>query len=204
MNESKKQFVDQLIGADPPSAGARERYEKEIRSMLEKSLTPRQRGAYLATAMVLMLIGLFFTVNVIVVCWEPLPEGEFIKYVVAYFQLTSLVLLGLVVLLVRAFWSGVLVRRTASRWIAILGVAYVGLLGWIFMVSARHVPEILRDDVRVLGLVLFVYAAIAWVRSGTALAESRTTEKLLEIELRLAQMEEARGSGPRTTEPVSS
>jgi hypothetical protein len=36
-----------------------------------------------------------------------------------------------------------------------------------------------------------VYAAVAWVRHRVAQAELRTAEKLLEIELRLAEIAEA-------------
>jgi hypothetical protein len=79
-------------------------------------------------------------------------------------------------------------------------VAYVGLLGWLFLYMAQYIPERLRYDVGVLGLVLLVYAAVAWMRHRIAQAEMRTAEKLLEIELRLAEISEAvekgRGGAP--------
>jgi hypothetical protein len=59
------------------------------------------------------------------------------------------------------------------------------------MVAARHIPELVRDDMRVLGLVLMMYAAVGWVRHQVAQAELRTAERLLEIELRLAEIGEA-------------
>ena len=52
MNESKKRFVEQLLAADPPSPDARGRYEKEVRAMLEKTISPRQRRLYLIAAVV--------------------------------------------------------------------------------------------------------------------------------------------------------
>ena len=55
MNESKKRFIDQLLAADPPSGDARRRYEKEVRAMLEKTLTPRQRVERLGAALVMVL-----------------------------------------------------------------------------------------------------------------------------------------------------
>jgi hypothetical protein len=58
------------------------------------------------------------------------------------------------------------------------------------MLMARYVPEMVQDDVRIFGLVLVLYAAVAWVRHGVVQAESRTAEKLLEIELRLAELGE--------------
>jgi hypothetical protein len=53
----------------------------------------------------------------------------------------------------------------------------------------------LRDSVQVFGLVLLLYAAVAWVRHRVAQAEMRTAEKLLEIELRLAEIGEDTKAG---------
>ena len=72
-----------------------------------------------------------------------------------------------------------------------IGVAYLGLSGWIFMLMAQHVPEFFRDGVRVLGLILLIYAAVAWIRQRIARAELSTQEKLLELELRMADLSDA-------------
>jgi hypothetical protein len=65
------------------------------------------------------------------------------------------------------------------------------MVGWIIMLMAAYLPESLQDDVRILGLVLLLYAAVAWVRHRVGQAEMRTAEKLLEVEPRLAQLCEA-------------
>ena len=61
-------------------------------------------------------------------------------------------------------------------------MTYVGSLGVLFLLLGRFFPELLRDAVQVLGLILLLYAAVAWVRHLIAQGETRTTEKLLEIE----------------------
>ena len=58
------------------------------------------------------------------------------------------------------------------------------------LLLCRYLPEMLRDSVQVFGLVLLLYAAVAWVRHRIAQAEMRTAEKLLEIELHLAEIGE--------------
>jgi hypothetical protein len=186
VNESKKRFVRDLIAADPPSVMAGGRHEKEIRAMLEKTLTPRQRGIYLIAGVAAFFPAALFALGAL----QPHPAGEFVMFLWVYVMATAVVLAALAVLLFRAYWSGVIVQRPTRRWAAGLGVAYSGMLGWLFMLAARHTPEILREDVRVLGLVLLVYAAVAWIRSGVGQAELRTAERLLEIELRLAEIGE--------------
>ena len=47
---------------------------------------------------------------------------------------------------------------------------------------------------------LLVFAAVTWIRQSVARAELRTAEKLLEIELRLAEMGEAVEAKPRSAD----
>jgi hypothetical protein len=195
MNESKKHFVNQLIAAEPSSLDARGRYEKEVRAMLEKVLSPRQRGVYLLIALLVLAAATFFAVPAVFFpmnASKPGPEGWFIAFISVWGVLTATVLFVLSFLFFRAYWRGVIFQRRARGWAAGLGVVYVGLIGWMFMLAARHTPEMLRDDVSVFGLVLMLYAAVAWIRHGVAQSESRTAEKLLEIELRLAQLADNR------------
>jgi hypothetical protein len=198
MNESKKRFADQLLSADPPSPGVRDRYEKEIRAMLEKTLTPRQRGVYLLAAFLLVLLAGFFGVA----ASAPDRKPDFLMYVVAYLAASALVLLIVAGLLFRAFWKGVVDRRASRRWAAGVGVVYVGLMGWLLMLMSRYIPELLRDDTRILGLVMVLYAAVAWVRHRLAASELRTAESLLEIELRLAEISEALAGRSQPTPPA--
>src|SRR5215470_1124504 len=72
------------------------------------------------------------------------------------------------------------------------------LLGSLFLLLCRYFPEMLRDSVQVFTLVLLLYAAVAWVRHRIAQDEMRTAEKLLEIELRLAEIGEDTKAGPPT------
>src|SRR5262249_56970970 len=92
--------------------------------------------------------------------------------------------------LLRAYWKGVFNQRNYRGWAAGAGVTYAGLLGCLFLLLCRYLPEMLRDSVQVFGLVLLLYAAVACVRHRIAQAEMRTAEELLEIELRLAAIGE--------------
>ena len=185
-------FADQLVAAAPPSADARGRYEKEVRAMLDLTLSPRQRGGYLLGAVFLLALGGFFAA---VLASAGGDRNEVIPYVMAYGGATAVACALAAVPMLRGFWRGTVRRAGAGGWAAGVGVAYVGLVGWVLMGMARVVPEPLRDDTRVFGLVLVIYAAVAWVRHRVTQAELRTAEKLLEIELRLAELAEATRPG---------
>jgi len=202
MNELKKRFVDRLLAADPPSQDARGRYEREVHAMLEKTFTPRQRGLYLVFALLFGLLGAVHSLTglgiLVTAVGKPAsrPEPAYL------FLVTGVLATGLAILFVAgrlflAYWKGVQSQRTAPGRAAVVGVAYVGLLGCLFLLMARHI-EMLQDEVRIVGLVLLVYAAVAWVRHRVAQGELRTIEKLLEIELRLAEIGEALKVGPQS------
>jgi hypothetical protein len=205
MNESKKLFVNQLLTVDPTSADARQRYEREMRAMFEKTLTRGERREYLVTAILMGLIGLGLAVvcslNVLIE-WpsRPMHARDDIKFVLVFFLLTAIVLLVVAAISFRAYWKGIISRRTSNDWAAGAGVAYVGGLGCLFLLMARHIPEMLQAEVRLLGLVLLMFAGVAWVRHSVARAEMRTAEKLLEIELRLAEIGEALEAPPRSAD----
>ena len=93
--------------------------------------------------------------------------------------------------------------RTANDWTAGTAVGYTGVLGCLFLLMAQTIPEMLGDEMRVLGLVLLGFAAVAWIRHCVVRAEMRTAEKLLEIELRVAEIEEALQARPRPGGPAS-
>ncbi len=195
MNEVKKRFVDQLLAADPPSSEARRRYEKEVHAMLEKTLTPRQRGIYLLGAVLLLLPAGYFALLAVLTT----NEATLIKFVGAYAVATALALAGVALLLFWGYWKGVVAYRTSRRWAAGVGIVYVGLLGWLFLLMAQLMPDF-QNDVRVLGFLLVVYAAVAWVRHRVAQSEMAMAEKLLEIELHLAEMRELFETQGRTRE----
>ena len=208
MNESKKQFVDRLLTADTPSPDTRERYEKEVRAMLEKTASPRQRGVYLVVAVLLVPLSIMLVASgVSAIASHPPPEPEMLMFASIYLVASGLALSVIAGILFWAFWKGVINLRWSRGWATGLGVVYIGLLGWLFLCTARYLPEVLRDDLRVLGLVLLVYAAVAWVAHNVAQAEMKTAEKLLEIELRLAELGEnlkplLRSEDPATAPPA--
>jgi cation transport ATPase len=201
MNESKKRFVEDLLAADPPSPNARRNYDKEIRAMLEKTLTPGQRRAYLFAAVLMGLLAMGYGL-MLLGGW--MYHRDYATPLLPFFLLTAPALLVVAGLFFWNSWQGVVNRRTSNDWAAGAGVAYVSLMGCAFLMMSESWPEQLRDVVRVLGMMLLGYAAVAWLRQRIGQTELRTAEKLLEIELRLAEIGEtleARSKPPDPTSP---
>jgi hypothetical protein len=203
MNESKKRFVEQLLAADPPSPDARGRYEKEVRAMLEKTISPRQRGLYLIAAVLSGLLGAYLSLiglGALITAagrTAPLVEpGPASLLLVLCILATGLALLLVAGMLFRTYWKGAFNQLSYREWAAGAGVIYVGSVGVLFLLLGRYFPELLRDSVQALGLILLLYAAVAWVRHRIAQAEMRTAEKLLEIELHLAEIGEVTKARP--------
>jgi hypothetical protein len=205
MNDSKKQFVERLLDADRPSPDLRRRYEKEVHAMLEKSIGPRQRRLCLVAAVLLGLLGGGWSLMGLgtlatAVDRKDLPVEVLPAYLIVAFGVftTGLALLLVAGMLLRASWKGVFNQRNYREWATGAGVTYAGLLGLLSLLLCRYLSEMLRDPIQVFGLVLLLYAAVAWVRHCIAQAEMRTAEKLLEIELRLAEIGEDIKAGPPT------
>src|SRR5262245_45705165 len=123
MNESKKRFVDQLLAADPPSADARQQYEKGMRTMFEKTLTRGERREHLVVTVVMGLLGLglaIFTGLNALFGWpsRPIPEGPESKFIQTWFLLTAMALLAVATISFRAYRRGMVSRRTANDWTA--------------------------------------------------------------------------------------
>ncbi len=207
MSESKKQFVDRLLAADPVSPAARGQYEKQVRAMFEKTLSRKERWMYGVSA---ALMGSYAAV--LIVCsamWlvdgiHNLNDGlhalklddgfHTLKYAVAMIALMGVALFVINIwVFVGAAWKGTINRRTTGRIATGVGVVFVGLMGLLALMAAPHFPEGFRDDLRAFGLVFVIYGAVAWLRSTITQSEMKTAEKLLEIELRLAELGEARG-----------
>lgn len=158
--------------------------------MFETTLSPRTRGAYLVGALAFLAVAGFFGLTA---SFAPELKGEFFPFVVAYFVLTAGAAAAAAFVMARGFWGGT-VRRNGPG-VAGIGILYLGLSGWVFLLMARHLPEFFRDDVRIFGLILVIYAAVAWVRHRIARSEMATAERILKLELRIADRMERSGPG---------
>jgi hypothetical protein len=168
--------------------------------MLDRTLTPEQRRLHVAAAGLMLLLALACCFNVVA---EWLIEPHTVKYVLAFNGLTAVALVFVASQFVRGAWTGVVNRQTVGRLATGVGAALVGLLGLFSIVTVRQMPEWLRDDARIFGLLLLGFAALAWVQHTILQSEARIAEKLLEIELRLAELPTPQGPPRHQHETIS-
>jgi len=185
MNESGKSFRDQLLKAEHPDPTYREKYEKEVRAMLEQKLTGGKRLAYIATAA--MGIGfalLFGTLAIILPKGFPI-WGRFIFATGAIFGLAWAVLAGGIVR------KGVIKLKTDPKAMAGLSWGLCVIVTTVLMVSQRKFPDpITGVSALVTGLIFLVMAAVFMIFNRIDQVGLKTQEKLLEIEYRLAELAE--------------
>lgn len=201
MTDPRPPFADRLIALDPPNPTARERYDRKVCAMLENTLSPRQRGGYLLGTVVAAttaagLLGLSVSL------FDDTGNSGvlFLRVCLALMGLAATAVAGS---LLRSYWTGVVRRPGAGGWAAGLGISYLALAGSVLLLTAGHLPAELRSDTRASGGLLVVYAAVAWVRSRIARAELTTAERLLELELRLAELQDALRGGAARPGPAS-
>ena len=154
--------------------------------MNETPLTPRQRLWFLVMGLVMAAAGLAqFAAAIEFVTWWPTSK-------------LAMLTTGILVLNTAAFFvvagslarthAGSLTWRTCKDWVAWVWIAYLVLLGCLFLGMSRQLSESLHDIVRGIGLVLLVYAAVAWLRHRVAQTEYRIAEKLQGMQQRLEEI----------------
>lgn len=185
MNESAKTFQDKLLALEKPNPTYREKYERQVKAMVEKKLTGWTKLAHIEG----LILGLFFfvlfgTLAVIVPSEFPL-WGRAIWVLGAVFGLAIVVFEGW--LLKR----GTINLKEDEMAMAGLGWAFVVIVGCIVLVFSGSLPDPLTGIHMLVALLFFlVMAAVFMMRAFVQRSELNTREKLLEIELHLAELAE--------------
>ena len=182
---SNHDFSDKLLSAEQTTPAFRERYEKEIRAMLEKTLTPAQRiGWGFSTVM--------SAVFVIVFTWAAIVGRELPVMMRAAFGLGALVALVWVIMGGKIVLRGKMNRRThpnaftGTAWGMVLTVQIV-----ILMIGGEHPDSVKSVYMALYGLTFLLMGAMFLLTNRIEQSELNMKEKLLGIELRLAEIAES-------------
>jgi hypothetical protein len=183
--ESRKSFQEQLLNVEQMNPSYKEKYEKEVRAMLEEKLSGFKKGAHIGS----LILGLIFTITfgtlaVILPTEFPL-WGRAIFVIGAIFGLAFVVLEG------RILKKGSLNLKKDNMAIAGLVWCFIVMLATIILVFSGTLPDpILGVRMIVFVLVFLVSAAVILLRTVIERSELNTREKLLEIEYRIAEIAE--------------
>lgn len=191
MNEARKQFAERLLACDPSPSKVREDHERKLRIMMQHELTTGGKREWVAGAIGCTLLAAMLSHVGVEAMYAHTPEFHLPAFIGVYMFLTAAVLVSVGVILAVGVWRGGYRRALHRQVVGSIGIVYVGLTGGILMVGSRYAPEQLRNDFFVLGLVLVLYGATAWIRKRVTQSELTTREKLLEIELQVATIAES-------------
>ena len=187
MTDRRHEMRDGLLESEPLTTAYQQSYEKAVRDMLEKRLTPAKRWLYVGVTALCVGQAILFG-------WQALTARE-LPPLARLGLLAGTVFAGVfAVLVARIVQRGVLHLKTDEPAMAGMGWACVVVMVILFMLIAGRMPDTTRGVLMVAnGLVFLVMAATGLVLSRVGQAELRTREKLLEIEYRLAEMGERMG-----------
>ncbi len=193
MSESHNEFRERLLKAERLNTAFKQKYEQEVRAMLEQKLTGARRWAYIgAAAMGIAFAGLFGTLAIILPREFPI-WGRFIFAMGAVFGLTWAVLAGGIVR------KGVIKLKTDPTAMAGMSWGLCVIVVTVLMLAQRDFPDpITGVSSLVIGLIFLVMAAVFMIFNRIDQAGLKTQEKLLEIEYRLAELAEEMGKKRET------
>jgi hypothetical protein len=180
MTELPDDFAQRLLGADRPAPPASvAALQQEIDAMIERKLSPAQRRVSAVMGLAALGAAGWYVVLLARHAQPPLLAGVLVT------GLATCATLGAVLVWVAA--AGAFRRRPHGEMFAAAGMVALGGLGLVFLRAGWNEPGSPFTFVAVACLVLFGgFVLIHEVES----ASLRTRRKLLEIELRLAELSE--------------
>ncbi|MEN6493434.1 MAG: hypothetical protein ABFD16_04005 [Thermoguttaceae bacterium] len=188
MNDS---FRERLLELEPMTPAVKERYDQEVRAMLEKRITGTDRKVWLGGTVMSVVFAVLLGVFAII---PPLAEVPLLARLPV--ALGVLFCVGFAILGVRVLRRGSMDLKSDTSFL--IGMTWGGVVLTVamFMIMSLLIPDrIVGLWLSVFGVVVLVIGAVFLIRHGIAQSELRTREKLLEIEYRLAELVEMGKAG---------
>lgn len=182
---SNHDFSDRLLSAEQTTPAFRGKYDREIRKMLEKTLTPTQRFAFGFSTVLSIGMAVFFT-------WAAIIGTGLPPVFRAMFGLGVLVTLAWTIIGGKIVLSGKMHLKThpnaltGMMWGFVLTVQIV-----ILMWGGQHPESVKSVYMAIYGLTFLLMAALFMLNNRIEQSELNTKQKLLGIELRLAEIAES-------------
>lgn len=182
MAETNHTFRDRLLEVEPVTPALKERYEKEVQTMFNKPLTGVRRWSWLVSA---VLSGSLAVVFAAAALFAP---DEFPTYARISFVGGVIFSVAWAVLALRTFQRGSINLKTDAAMYYGMAWAFPLFLLTLFMVYAPN--DLVGLRMITCGIAFLIMGAVFLLRGVMERSELQTREKLLEIEYRLADIEE--------------
>jgi len=186
MTNDPTTFADRLLAVEPLSPNSRQQLEQELHAMFVRELTTARRVIFGIVAVAALVSA---TVCGFLALTEPsLPTLPRVGLAVG-----TLFGLAWTVVGARICWRGALDVRLDARRIAVMVWVFTVLMMVFFLMVGMSAEDRLLGLMMIAnGLAFLIGAAVYWLTYRIDQAELNTREKLLQLELRLAEMREMR------------
>ena len=184
-------FSDQLLSMEQVNPAFQERYEKEIKKMLEKTLTPIQRISFAISGVLTAAMGCFF---VYLAFFGPTIKGPGTMPILTRGMLGLGTVFAVIwaVMVWKIVAKGKMNRRTFPNTLNSMIWVLQSLVAVILLIGTGSHPNLVSSVyTAVFGLTFLVFGVATLVTNRVEQCALKTEEKLLGIELRLAEIAEA-------------
>jgi hypothetical protein len=185
MPDPSKNVGQQLVMLEPAKTPARERYERQLKQMLEERVSVFVRGCCLTAGAISILFG---ACAALVVFSDREAYGYWPNLMLGTVVAATAVAIGTALSVVAV--RGVYRRAHEGRWVAASGVAMLATWGLFMLLAGCGNPEPLRNVFLTFGLASLGTAAFVAHRLSAARAQLMLEKRLLEMEYRLAEIAE--------------
>lgn len=184
MTTESKRIGERLLAVEPLSHSTRQQLEKELHAMFVQQLTTSRRIVLGVVAVVALASA--FVCGSLALTETDLPT-------LARVGLATGTLFGLAwaVQLARTCWRGALDLKVDARRQAQMVWTFTLLMVIFFVMVGGSAQDQMKGLLMILnGLVFLICAAVYWISYRVEQAELNTRERLLQLELRLAELAE--------------
>ena len=182
---SNDNFSDRLLSLEQTTPAFREKYEREVKTMLEKTLNPIQRFVFIFTTVLALAMTMFFAYVALILARE-LPI-----LIRASFGIGALFAAAWAILSIKILRAGKINLRAHPN--AMTGMTWGFLVIFItimMLVTGKHPQSVLSVYMLLNALVFFIGGVASLITNRIEQSELNMKEKLLGIELRLAELSE--------------
>lgn len=181
-SKNDRSFSQRLLAIEPLPPALRQQLEQELSAMFQRELSTPRRLFFGAVAISGVISGL-------VCATLALTEPELPPLPRTALAIGSLFGFAWAVVAARIGWRGALDLKADARRIAVMAWTFTALMMTFFLIagmSARDPAQGIRIIVG--GLPFLIGAGVYWLNYRIENAELNAQEKLLQLELRLAQL----------------
>ena len=182
MSDPQKTFRDQLLQQQPITPALQQRYQQEVQAMFDKPLSGAQRIAWMFSVILCGILGIVFVAAAL------LAPAEFPLFARIGFLGGTLFTIVWVVLALRTLRRGSINLKTDSAVYYGLAWSFPLFMLVLFMMFAPNDLTGLR--MIVCGIAYLIMGAAFLLRGVVERSELQTRERILELQYRLAELEE--------------